>query len=99
MYVSFVIPTGQGSLMKYIEGKQTTLVGLTELPAIKKGGATNTQKIVAQGSRFTSYDNDLELVRTADASYAEGQLGLGTADGAHAVFDNPKIWVPNSPAP
>ena len=34
MYASFVFPTGQGSLMKYIEGKRTILIEPTGLPAI-----------------------------------------------------------------
>ncbi len=98
MYVSFVCPTGCGSLAKYSEGKQSLLIPSTNLPAIKQE-ATNTLQIVAQGSRFTFYANNVELARYNDASYSEGQLGMGAADGAHVVFDNLKIWVPNSPAP
>ncbi len=99
MYVSFVTPTGFGSLAKYTEGKQSVLIPSTDLPAVKKGGATNTLQIVAQGSRFTLYANNVELARYSDSSYAEGNLGLGAADGAHVIFDNLKIWVPNAPTP
>ena len=100
MYVSWVCATGCGSLMKYIGGNRTYLIQPTESPAIKKGGATNMLQIVAQGSRFTFYANNVELVRVTDASYSEGQIGIGAADGAHVVFDNLKIWVPlTAPAP
>ncbi len=94
MYVSWVFPTGQGSLMKYTTGNRVNLIPPTQAPAIKKGEAANLLKMVAQGSRFAFYANDIELVQVTDASYPEGLVGIGAADGAHVVFDNLKIWVP-----
>ena len=100
MYVCWVFSKGQFSLMKYSGGNRINLIEPTDSPAIKKGEATNTLQVVAQGSRFTLYANNVELARATDASYLDGLVGIGAADGAHVVFDNLKVWVPlTAPAP
>lgn len=105
-YIFWVTPKGQFALTKWVptpgtdKGSQLILVDLTESAAIKKGEATNTLQVIAQGSRITLYANNVELVRTIDTSYSEGRVGLGVAESAHAAFDNLKIWVPlTTPAP
>lgn len=97
MYVFWIFPNGRFSLMKYVGRDRINLVEPRESPAIKKQ-ATNTFRVVAQGLSFTLYANDVELARTADASYSEGIVGIGAADGAHVVFDNFRIWAPQPSA-
>ena len=105
-YILWVTSKGQFSLVKYVptpgtdRGNMASLIDRTESPAIKKGEATNTLQVVAQGSRITLYANNVELARAVDTSFSEGRVGLGAAEGAHAAFGNLKIWVPlTAPAP
>lgn len=105
-YIFGVTSQGQFLLIKYVPAPGTDtgswhfLIDPTESSAIKKGEATNTLRVVGQGSRITLYANDIELAHTVDTSLSEGRVGLGAAQGAHVAFDNLKIWVPlTTPAP
>lgn len=102
-YIFSVSPAGYFGLYRAVPipntdyGNNVTLVEFAESPAIKKGNATNTFRVIAQGSRLTLFANDVQLASVEDGTVPEGRLGLGVGEGAHVVFDNLQVWVLPTP--
>ncbi len=94
-YIFKLKPTGRFGLTKWLQDVQqeAVLVEWTESSAINKGQATNLLEVVANRTQISLFVNGVHLITTSDASFSEGLVGMLAGQGAHAVFDNLKVWM------
>ncbi len=95
LHYDFGIDTrGDWAFFKVQGSNATRLHDFTTNSAIKTGlNATNTLKVVVQGSTFTCYVNNTLLGIIHDSSYTSGKVGL-FSDQYKAVFNNLLITQP-----
>lgn len=76
----------------------TNLVEWTESDKINIGNATNTLKVICQGSTLTFFVNGAQLAQTTDATYTTGDIALSAttyeADATEVHFDNLLVTQP-----
>ncbi|MBD3308534.1 hypothetical protein GF339_19060 [candidate division KSB3 bacterium] len=68
------------------------LVELQASPAIHRGEARNTFRIVAYGSKFDWYLNDEFVIGFDDEFLEKGRVGFMVDSGGYATVDDVKIW-------
>ena len=73
-------------------GTNFTLVPLQSSPAIQRGEAKNTFRIVADGSRFDFYLNDEFIIGFEDELLEKGLIGFLAEAYGYATVDDVKLW-------
>ncbi|MEM5773505.1 MAG: family 16 glycoside hydrolase, partial [Anaerolineaceae bacterium] len=89
---------GYYSVQRMDDNAFVNLVEWTQSNKINTGNATNTIKVVCQGSTLTLYVNGSKLAETTDATYTTGDIALATTTYEDAVseihFDNILVTQP-----
>ena len=68
------------------------LVPLQASPAINRGVARNTFRVVAYGSKFDCYLNDEFVIGFEDETLEKGQIGFMVEFYGYSTIDDVKIW-------
>jgi len=77
-YGFWITSTGEYSVWKHVGGISTPLVTWVSSSAINTGlGASNTIKVVANGSSLSFFANGLLLRAITDSSFSSGKVGVG----------------------
>jgi hypothetical protein len=83
---------------KRTNGQWTVLKDWTRSEFIKESYITNHLKVVCKGSQIEAYANGHYLTTVIDESFADGRVGVivyTPEPGAHVVFDNLKVYIPD----
>lgn len=76
LYAFLVSPAGTFTVMKWVNGTQSTLLAWAESPAVNKGAARNHLTVIAQGSSLSFLVNRTEVAMLTDTSLASGRVGM-----------------------
>jgi hypothetical protein len=76
LYAFLVSPVGKFIVMKWVAGKQSTLLAWAESPAVNKGATRNHLTVVAIGPSLSFLVNKTEVAMLTDTSYTAGGVGV-----------------------
>ena len=76
LYAFLVSPAGTFTVMKWVNGTQSTLLAWAESPAVNKGAARNHLTVIAQGSSLSFLVNRTEVAMLMDTSLSSGRAGM-----------------------
>jgi 3-keto-disaccharide hydrolase len=96
-YGFFIYDDGTFDLLKWdSQGKSTTLIDTTSSSALHGGlQQSNDLKIVMNGSHFTFYANNQQIIDTNDSVYSNGYIGLAAdGQGTEVIFSNLTVTKP-----
>ncbi|MBP8251434.1 MAG: DUF1080 domain-containing protein [Herpetosiphon sp.] len=101
LYAFQIDSTGQYAFRRFDKGagEWKNLIDWTDAANANKGiGATNTLRVVAQGSLFTFYVNGENVNSFVDDTYSNGAMGFGASTfeegNSLAEFDNLRMAYP-----
>ena len=95
----FSVDTSSGTFkLTSLGGGFSVLKDDTSSKAINEGGAVNSLRVVAQGSKIELFINDSSVYDTNDTTHLSGRIGLCAVTGATResvyLFDNLEIYGP-----
>ena len=84
------------SIQKSTGGSYEQLVDWTRSDAINQGNATNSLRVVCDGSRLALYCNGELLAETTDSAFTQGDIALAAlsleSEATEIHFDNLKVY-------
>jgi hypothetical protein len=95
-----ILISGDGyyTILKYLDGENTTLIQWTATGAINQGNASNHMTVTCEGDRLALVINGQFVAETFDDTFADGDIGLtaGAYDepGVSVAFDNVVVTQP-----
>ncbi len=104
-YVFMISSDGYYRLEKLVDGEWEQIIKWTASSAINTGeGSRNRFGVLAQGTKFRLFVNDVLIDEAEDDTFASGNIGLAVGSfgeaGIEIAFDNIDLWeLEPAPAP
>jgi hypothetical protein len=75
MYAFLVSASGTFTVVKWVNGTQSTLLAWADSTAVNKGVARNHLTVIARGALLSFFINETEVAMLTDASFSSGRVG------------------------
>lgn len=104
-YVFMISSDGYYRLEKLVDGEWEQIIKWTESSAVNTGeGSLNRFGVLAQGTKFRLFVNDVLIDEAEDDTFDSGNIGLAVGSfgeaGIEIAFDNIDLWeLEPAPAP
>lgn len=90
-YLFEIAKTGYYQLSMYLDGKWKTLIPWQKSNAVNKKGK-DILKVECRGKMITLFVNDAKVDSYEDDTFSEGKIGVVSAEGMTAAFDNIEVF-------
>ena len=96
-YVFMISSDGYYRLEKLVDDEWEQIIKWTQSNVINTGeGSANRIGVLAQGTKFRLFVNDVLIAEAEDDAFASGNIGLATGSfgegGVEVAFDNIDLW-------